>query len=65
MFKLYAPTVEERDLWINGFNSILDLPVADATFTPMGMLSVQELKQEVADCEETHNSEESEEVEKP
>lgn len=36
---LLAPTAEERDLWVNGFNRILQIPVIDPNFVPMGMMT--------------------------
>lgn len=59
-FKLYAPNDEERDLWINGFHSILKLPVSDPCFKPLGLITKQTMKQEIAECVETGESEEKE-----
>lgn len=42
---LLAPTAEERDLWINGFNRILHIPVIDPNFVPMGMMTRAQLNQ--------------------
>lgn len=42
---LLAPTAEERDLWVNGFNRILQIPVIDPNFVPMGMMTKAQLNQ--------------------
>ena len=42
-FILFAPTIEERDLWVNGFNRILQIPVIDPNFVPMGNLTKSQL----------------------
>jgi len=33
---LYAPTQEERDLWVNGIARLLSISVNDPFFVPMG-----------------------------
>ena len=38
-YTLYAPTAEERDLWVNGFRRFFQVPVIDAKFRPMEMLT--------------------------
>ena len=38
-YTLYAPTKEERDLWVNGISRILRVPVTDPEFVPMGAVS--------------------------
>ena len=40
---MFAPTEEERDLWVNGFNRVLRVEVADAAFSPMGAVSRAEI----------------------
>ena len=40
-YELFAPSQEERDLWVNGFNRILAVPVFDDSFVPMGIVSKQ------------------------
>ena len=59
-YKLFAPTEEERDLWVNGFNRVLRVEVADEAFSPMGAISRTEinLHQQVMATE--GNNEESE-----
>ena len=39
VYTLYAPTKEERDLWVNGISRILRVPVTDPDFVPMGAVS--------------------------
>ena len=36
---LFAPTAEERDLWVNGFNRVMQIPVIDPNFVPMGVMT--------------------------
>ena len=38
-FMLFAPTAEERDLWVNGFNRVMQIPVIDPNFVPMGVMT--------------------------
>ena len=38
-FLLFAFTPEERDLWINGFNRLLQIPVIDTNFVPMAIIT--------------------------
>jgi len=38
-YVLYAPTLEERDLWVNGIRRLINLPVKDPCFRPMQMVS--------------------------
>ena len=38
---MFAPTEEERDLWVNGIYRLLNIPVEDAAFTPMKPQSKQ------------------------
>ena len=40
---LFAPTLEERDLWVNGFHRVLNIPVHDKSFVPMGVISRDQL----------------------
>ena len=40
---LFAPTAEERDLWVNGFNRVMQIPVIDPNFVPMGVMTKQQL----------------------
>ena len=35
VYVLYAPTEEERVLWLNGFSRLLGVPVNDPYFTPL------------------------------
>jgi hypothetical protein len=35
VYFLLAPTIEERDLWVNGLNRIFGVPVEDPNFKPM------------------------------
>ena len=43
IYKLYAPTAEERDLWVNGFNRVLRVEVVDDDFEPMGAITRTEI----------------------
>ena len=36
---LYAPTLEERDLWVNGIRRLINVPVKDPFFKPMQPVS--------------------------
>ena len=38
-FQLFAVSPEERDLWVNGFNRLLSIPVIDPNFVPMGVIT--------------------------
>ena len=38
-FLLFAYTPEERDLWVNGINRILQVPVIDTNFVPMAVIT--------------------------
>jgi hypothetical protein len=40
---LFAPTTEERDLWVNGLNRIMGIPVEDPRFKPMQMTTKADL----------------------
>ena len=40
---LFCPTAEERDLWVNGFNRVMQIPVIDPNFVPMGAMTKQQL----------------------
>jgi len=40
-FMLFCPTAEERDLWVNGFNRVMQIPVIDPNFVPMGAMTKQ------------------------
>lgn len=40
---LFAPTNEERDLWVNGLNRIMGVPVEDPRFKPMQMTTKADL----------------------
>lgn len=44
IFELFAPTVEERDLWVNGLHRILNIPVNDIGFVPMQMSTKQDIE---------------------
>ena len=35
-FILFAPTEEERDLWVNGINRLTGIPISDPDFVPLG-----------------------------
>ena len=39
VYVLFAPNLEERDLWVNSFFRVMGIPVADPTFVPMGKIS--------------------------
>ena len=39
VFILFAPTIEERDIWVNGINRIIEVPVFDPFFKPMGNIT--------------------------
>jgi hypothetical protein len=39
IYQLYAPTAEERDLWVFGINRIMNVPVDDPSFTPLKMIT--------------------------
>jgi hypothetical protein len=45
-FRLFAPTAEERDLWVAGINRIMNVPVEDPLFKPTAIMSVQDLEAE-------------------
>ena len=34
-FILFGRTCEERDLWVNGFNQLMGIPVRDSKFEPV------------------------------
>jgi hypothetical protein len=51
VFALYAPTKEERDLWVNGIHRILKIPVKDPMFKAMGIMRRNQLMAEVAPTE--------------
>ena len=40
---LFAPSAEERDLWVNGFNRLMQIPVIDPNFMPMGQITKSQL----------------------
>ena len=40
---LFAPSAEERDLWVNGFNRVMQVPVIDPNFVPMGVMTKSQL----------------------
>ena len=42
-FLLFAPTEEERDLWVNGFHRLLGVPVNDLNFEPMAVMTRQDM----------------------
>ena len=43
IFQLYAPTQEERDLWVNGIHRILGVPVDDPDWVPMSVTTQNDL----------------------
>ena len=61
IYKLYAPTSEERDLWVNGFNRVLRIEVIDPDFEPMGAVTRTEinLHQQVMQTEGNNMAEET------
>jgi hypothetical protein len=40
---LYAPTSEERDLWVNGIARLLNITVKDPFFVPAGLVTKNQL----------------------
>jgi hypothetical protein len=42
-YVLYAPTMEERDLWVNGISRLLALRVEDPSWQPMKLISKDNL----------------------
>ena len=55
---LYAPTEEERVLWLNGFSRLLGVPVNDPYFTPLESSSTTSLNLPRADSMNTKSVEE-------
>ena len=43
LYCLFAPTQEERDLWVNGINRLMGIPVKDSQFVPMGFVNKADL----------------------
>jgi len=43
VYILFAPTQEERDLWVNGINRLLGVAVNDPMYLPIGTLTKQSL----------------------
>ena len=42
-YVLFAPTNEERDLWVNGLHRIVKIGVNDVNFRPTGLLTKKDI----------------------
>ena len=45
-FTLFAPTKEERDLWVNGFHALMGIPVQDPDFENLNDLIKRRAKKQ-------------------
>lgn len=59
IYQLYAPTAEERDLWVAGINRVMNVPVDDPAFIPVNKMSTHDLEAEEVTMTEGNNNNQS------
>jgi hypothetical protein len=60
-FLLFAPTEEERDLWVNGFHRLLGVPVNDLNFEPMAVMTKTDMLNHQNEVMQTEGDEDEDE----
>lgn len=55
-YTLLASTEEERDLWVNAFNTILGIPVLSPGFVPLGPVTKDKLESQYSSTDRNRDN---------